>query len=129
MRALGLSRGILTGAAVLLALVAAPGTSRAAEPIRIGELNSYKAQPAFLEPYRKGMELAIEEVNAAGGVHGRPLEHIKRADGGKDRQAQPATAGHGKVGQLADKIKAAGVARNRLGKHLAHEVGKRDALP
>ena len=25
--------------------------------IRIGELNSYKSQPAFLEPYRKGWEL------------------------------------------------------------------------
>ena len=30
--------------------------------IKIGELNSYKAQPAFLEPYKKGMELAVEEV-------------------------------------------------------------------
>ena len=27
--------------------------------IKIGELNSYKAQPAFLEPYKKGMELAV----------------------------------------------------------------------
>ena len=23
--------------------------------IKIGEINSYKAQPAFLEPYKKGM--------------------------------------------------------------------------
>jgi hypothetical protein len=37
--------------------------------IKVGELNSYKAQPAFLEPYKKGMDLALEEVNAAGGVH------------------------------------------------------------
>jgi len=34
--------------------------------IKIGEINSYKAQPAFLEPYKKGMELALEEINAAG---------------------------------------------------------------
>jgi len=27
--------------------------------IKIGEINSYKAQPAFLEPYRKGMEMAV----------------------------------------------------------------------
>jgi hypothetical protein len=40
-------------------------------PIRIGEINSYKAQPAFLDPYKKGMDLAVEEVNAAGGVNGR----------------------------------------------------------
>ena len=49
-------------------------------PIKIGEINSYKAQPAFLEPYRKGMELAVEEVNAGGGVLGRPLELIVRDD-------------------------------------------------
>ena len=39
-----------------------------AQPIRIGELNSYKTFPAFLEPYKKGWQLALEEVNAAGGV-------------------------------------------------------------
>jgi hypothetical protein len=33
--------------------------------IKIGEINSYKAQPAFLEPYKKGMELAVDEINAA----------------------------------------------------------------
>ena len=42
--------------------------------IKIGELNSYKAQPAFLEPYKKGMELAVEEINAAGGVNGKKIE-------------------------------------------------------
>ena len=48
--------------------------------IKIGELNSYKAQPAFLEPYKKGMELAVEEINAAGGVNGKKLELITRDD-------------------------------------------------
>src|SRR5438132_1570823 len=49
--------------------------------IKIGELNSYKAQPAFLEPYKKGWELAVEEINAKGGVLGRKLEVISRDDG------------------------------------------------
>ncbi|MEP6679175.1 MAG: ABC transporter substrate-binding protein [Betaproteobacteria bacterium] len=53
-----------------------------AQPIRIGELNSYKTFPAFLEPYRKGMELAQAEINAAGGVNGRPIELISRDDNG-----------------------------------------------
>lgn len=48
--------------------------------IKIGEINSYKAQPAFLEPYKKGMELAVDEVNAAGGVGGKKLELITRDD-------------------------------------------------
>jgi branched-chain amino acid transport system substrate-binding protein len=50
--------------------------------IRIGELNSYKNFPAFLEPYRKGWELATEEVNAAGGVLGRKIEIVSRDDNG-----------------------------------------------
>src|SRR5688572_16794982 len=50
-------------------------------PIKIGEMNSYKAQPAFLDPYKKGWELAVEEINAKGGVLGRKLEVISRDDG------------------------------------------------
>jgi branched-chain amino acid transport system substrate-binding protein len=55
--------------------------------IRIGEINSYTAQPAFLRPYRNGWELAIEQVNAAGGVLGRKLETVFRDDGGKPEDA------------------------------------------
>ena len=53
-----------------------------AQTIKIGELNSYKVFPAFLEPYKKGMELALEEINRAGGVNGRKLELVSRDDGG-----------------------------------------------
>lgn len=52
----------------------------AQDTIRIGEINSYKAQPAFLEPYRQGWQLALEQVNAAGGVLGKKLEVISRDD-------------------------------------------------
>jgi len=58
-----------------------------AQAVRIGELNSYKTFPAFLEPYKKGWQLALEEVNAAGGVNGRPLEVISREDGGTPGEA------------------------------------------
>ncbi len=60
-------------------LLAAPSFAQA---VKLGELNSYKVFPAFLEPYKKGMELALAEVNAAGGVLGRPLEIISRDDNG-----------------------------------------------
>jgi branched-chain amino acid transport system substrate-binding protein len=63
-----------------LAVVAAFAAAPAAAQIRIGELNSYKAQPAFLEPYRKGWELALEEINAAGGLLGQKVEVISRDD-------------------------------------------------
>jgi branched-chain amino acid transport system substrate-binding protein len=54
----------------------------AAQPIKLGELNSYKVFPAFLEPYKKGMDLAVDEINAAGGVLGRPLAVVSRDDNG-----------------------------------------------
>jgi branched-chain amino acid transport system substrate-binding protein len=53
-----------------------------AQPVKIGELNSYKVFAAFLEPYKKGMELAAEEINGSGGVLGRKLEIVVRDDGG-----------------------------------------------
>ncbi len=61
-----------------LALAAVPVWAQGV--IKIGEINSYKAQPAFLEPYKKGMELAVEQVNAAGGVGGKKLQLIVRDD-------------------------------------------------
>ncbi len=48
--------------------------------IKIGEINSYKAQPAFLEPYKKGMELAVEEINAGGGINGKKVQLVIRDD-------------------------------------------------
>ena len=71
-----LLRGITLGLSVLVCGPAA----WAQGVIKIGEINSYKAQPAFLEPYKKGMELALEEINAAGGVNGRKLQLIIRDD-------------------------------------------------
>src|SRR5260221_11001461 len=53
----------------------------AQDTVKIGELNSYKAQPAFLEPYKRGWELAVEDINAKGGVLGKKLEVILRDDG------------------------------------------------
>lgn len=62
-------------------------TTHAAETIKIGEINSYTRLPAFTEPYRKGWQLAVEQVNAAGGVNGMMLEVIARDDGGKPGDA------------------------------------------
>lgn len=69
------------GIAALTLAAQMPRPASAADTIRIGEINSYKAQPAFLDPYRKGLELALEEVNAAGGVNGKKVELVVRDDG------------------------------------------------
>src|ERR1700726_510140 len=68
---------ILAGALGLSAM----GPASAQQTIKIGELNSYKSQPAFLDPYKKGWEMAVEEINAAGGVLGKKLEIVSRDDG------------------------------------------------
>ncbi|MEZ5657399.1 MAG: ABC transporter substrate-binding protein [Burkholderiaceae bacterium] len=62
-------------------------SAQAADPIRIGEINSYKRFPAFLDPYQRGWQLALDEVNAAGGVLGRKLEFVTRDDGGNPGNA------------------------------------------
>src|SRR6266540_7120220 len=71
----------------VLAAAALASVTAIAQPIKLGELNSYKTFPAFLEPYKKGMELALEEINAAGGVLGRPLEIVSRDDNGNPGDA------------------------------------------
>ena len=70
------------GALALLATTAIVSTAGAEEPIKIGELNSYSTFAAFTVPYRHGWQLAIDEINAAGGVLGRQLEVVSRDDGG-----------------------------------------------
>ena len=71
------------------ALLAAPRIVRAAgeTAIRIGEINSYSAVPAFTLPYRMGWQMATDEINAAGGVLGRKLEIVSRDDAGKPADA------------------------------------------
>lgn len=80
-------RQFIAGTAAGTGLLTAGNGFAQAAPIRIGEINSYTAQPAFLRPYRQGWELAIEQVNAAGGVLGRKLETIFRDDAGKPEDA------------------------------------------
>jgi len=71
---------LLLAASAAAVSVAAPLAG--AQPIKLGELNSYKVFTAFLEPYKKGMELALDEENAAGGALGRKLEIVSRDDNG-----------------------------------------------
>jgi branched-chain amino acid transport system substrate-binding protein len=72
---------LLRLAAASAAVVGLGMPASAQSTIKIGELNSYKAQPAFLDPYKKGWEFAIEEINAKGGVLGKKLEVVSRDDG------------------------------------------------
>jgi branched-chain amino acid transport system substrate-binding protein len=75
------TRKLFAGMAACTLFFLGGAVSFAQDTIKIGELSSYKNQPAFLEPYRKGWQLALEEVNAIGGGLGKKLEVISRDDG------------------------------------------------
>jgi branched-chain amino acid transport system substrate-binding protein len=59
----------------------APAVQAQQPPIKLGELNSYARWAAFTVPYRNGWQLALDEINAKGGVLGRKIEIISREDG------------------------------------------------
>src|SRR5246127_3887084 len=79
-------------AAVLAGMASGAMTTSAIaqSEIKIGEINSYSLLPAFTEPYRKGWQLALEEINASGGINGKKLVVISKDDGGKPADAQTA---------------------------------------
>jgi branched-chain amino acid transport system substrate-binding protein len=56
-------------------------------PIKIGEINSYSSMPQFTTPYRQGWQLAVDEINAAGGLLGRKVEVVARDDAGRPEEA------------------------------------------
>lgn len=82
---------LIAGAALLAAGTAiAPSVTpaQAQESVKVGELFSYARMAAFADPYRKGWQLAVEEINASGGVlGGKTLEIISRDDGGTTADA------------------------------------------
>jgi branched-chain amino acid transport system substrate-binding protein len=83
------ARNYFVGAAFAL-LAGGMAHSAVAQDIKIGEINSYSLLPSFTEPYRKGWQLAVEEINAAGGINGKKLVVISKDDGGKPADAQTA---------------------------------------
>lgn len=67
----------LLGLACLLALLGAAGRAHAAEPFRLGAAYALTGGAAFLgDPEAKAARLAVDEVNAAGGINGRRVELI-----------------------------------------------------
>ena len=70
-----------------LALSAQAQTKPALAPIKIGEINSYSTIAQFTTPYKQGWQLAVDEVNAQGGLLGRKVEVIARDDAGKPEEA------------------------------------------
>jgi len=73
-------RNFLKTAGLAAAAIAAPALirpARAADPIRIGVISPLTgAWTVYGKAHLSGFELAVQEINAAGGVLGRPLEIV-----------------------------------------------------
>ncbi len=74
-----MTRWLALGLALALG---SPATQAQQPPIKLGELNSYAKMAAFTVPYRNGWQMALDEINAKGGVLGRKIEIVSREDGG-----------------------------------------------
>jgi len=72
---------------ITVGLLATAALAQAQTPIKIGEINSYSAIPQFTQPYKQGWQLAVEQINAQGGLLGRKVEVIARDDAGKPEEA------------------------------------------
>ncbi len=82
------SRALMTLPSLVLLAATAAGPARAAEPVKIGVVTPLTGTYAPIgQQVRWGVELATKEVNAAGGIMGRPVELIF-----EDEEANPAVA-------------------------------------
>ncbi|EIP97483.1 ABC-type branched-chain amino acid transport system, periplasmic component [Opitutaceae bacterium TAV1] len=88
--------GLLSGLPLALAVVLftapfLPASARAAEPIKVGEYNSLTGKEAsFGQSTHRAIVLAVEEINAAGGVLGRPLQLV--TEDNQSKAGESATA-------------------------------------
>ena len=71
---------LLLGALIFLV----PGQSDcfAGSTIKVGDIQTYSKLTSFTVPYRNGWQLALEEINNAGGALGQKIEVISRDDTG-----------------------------------------------
>jgi len=80
------TRRLLIGL-TLACLLATGATGVAAETIKIGDINSYTRMAQHTEHAKRGMEMALAEINEAGGIGGKMLELISRDDAGEPGEA------------------------------------------
>src|SRR5262252_7586780 len=80
--------GALLLSALGLTVLLGAGPIAAQGPIKVGDINSYSGIGApFTGPYRLGVEMAVDEINAKGGVLGRKIDVTFRDDKGQPAEA------------------------------------------
>lgn len=69
--------------ALMMMFITSAPSAAPKEPIIIGEMMSYTSAPRYAYPYRDAWQMAVDEVNAQGGIKGRAVKVISRDDQGK----------------------------------------------
>jgi ABC-type branched-subunit amino acid transport system substrate-binding protein len=94
---------VVVAAVASLVLVSCGGGNNASGPLKIGSLLPETGSLAFLGPPEfAGVDLAVEEINAAGGVLGEDIEHIRGDSGDTSSDiAQQTTDSHISAGVSA----------------------------
>ena len=98
MRSFARVRALAVGAAAMLAALACGGSSgggggnAGGPPLKIGAINPYSGSVAIYgEELFRGDSIAVDEINAKGGVNGRKIELLKGDAGTPDQGIQEAT--------------------------------------
>jgi branched-chain amino acid transport system substrate-binding protein len=66
---------------VITISVVPQGFAQAAEPIKVGIVDSYSGPPSsYTNDVRDGFKMGVDEINAKGGVLGRPITFVTRDD-------------------------------------------------
>jgi branched-chain amino acid transport system substrate-binding protein len=87
----GKTAGGMVLTAILTVMLALGGCAKDSGkgPLKIGGLFSITGPNSFLgEPERNSMQLLAEQINAKGGINGRPLELVIYDDGGDETKAR-----------------------------------------
>jgi branched-chain amino acid transport system substrate-binding protein len=84
---MNITRRTLTAVALAASLAAAFTSARAADPIKIGVQGPFTGGSSSMGvSMRDGVRLAVDEINKAGGVLGRPLALVERDDEAKNER-------------------------------------------
>ena len=83
-------RRVLQGGLASAVLLLAPRIARAADPIHFGVSGPFSGdRAAYGAVWKKGMNMAVDEINAAGGIKGRPIELIYQDTQSDPKQSVP----------------------------------------
>jgi branched-chain amino acid transport system substrate-binding protein len=86
----GRRRRVLQGGLASTALLLVPRIATAAEPIYFGVSGPFSGdRAAYGAVWKKGMNMAVDEINAAGGIKGRPIELVYQDTQSDPKQSVP----------------------------------------